>query len=138
VRIPAESFSPFTIVVHRIRRPLHPGRFRHADDVLDWHREIGDRGTVLAVTGDEVDATEIAALLTGCELTEAEMASSPGTNPRPLRPEPDYRNNTKEQLMKVRNSLRALKKIPGAQTVRRRGRTFVINKKNPWMKARQG
>ncbi|MDR6414967.1 type B 50S ribosomal protein L36 [Pseudarthrobacter sulfonivorans] len=40
--------------------------------------------------------------------------------------------------MKVRNSLRALKKLPGAQTVRRRGRIFVINKNNPRMKARQG
>lgn len=40
--------------------------------------------------------------------------------------------------MKVRNSLRALKKMPGAQVVCRRGRTFVINKKNPRMKARQG
>lgn len=42
------------------------------------------------------------------------------------------------RLMKVRNSLKALKKVPGAQIVRRRGRTFVINKKNPRMKARQG
>ena len=40
--------------------------------------------------------------------------------------------------MKVRNSLRALKKIPEAKIVRRRGRAFVINKKNPRMKARQG
>ncbi|HJX76895.1 type B 50S ribosomal protein L36 [Glutamicibacter sp.] len=40
--------------------------------------------------------------------------------------------------MKVRNSIRALKKMPGAQVVRRRGRVFVINKKNPRMKARQG
>jgi large subunit ribosomal protein L36 len=40
--------------------------------------------------------------------------------------------------MKVRNSLRALKAIPGAQVVHRRGRMFVINKKNPRMKARQG
>ncbi|HAY44631.1 type B 50S ribosomal protein L36 [Glutamicibacter bergerei] len=40
--------------------------------------------------------------------------------------------------MKVRNSIRALKKMPGAQVVRRRGRIFVINKKNPRMKARQG
>jgi G3E family GTPase len=137
VRIPAESFSPFTTVVQRIERPLHPGRFRHAlaslaegscwlrgrlwvasapdcritvqgigprvwlentgpwqarrhplqtafpaehpDAVFDWHPEVGDRGTVLAVTGDDVDAAEIAALLTGCELTEAEMASSLGT-----------------------------------------------------------
>jgi large subunit ribosomal protein L36 len=44
----------------------------------------------------------------------------------------------KENPMKVRNSLRALKKIPGAQVVRRRGRTFVINKLNPRFKARQG
>lgn len=40
--------------------------------------------------------------------------------------------------MKVRNSLRALKKVPGAQVVRRRGRTFVINKRNPRLSARQG
>ncbi|WP_394163603.1 type B 50S ribosomal protein L36 [Galactobacter valiniphilus] len=40
--------------------------------------------------------------------------------------------------MKVRNSLRALKKIPGAQVVRRRGKTYVINKLNPRFKARQG
>lgn len=137
VRIPAESSSPFTTVVQRIERPLHPERFRHALAALaegscwlrgrlwvasapdcriavqgigpkvwlentgpwqadrepflaafpaedreakfDWHPEFGDRGTVLAVTGDDVDATEFAALLTACELTEAEMASSPGT-----------------------------------------------------------
>jgi len=40
--------------------------------------------------------------------------------------------------MKVRNSLRALKKIQGAQIVRRRGRVFVMNRENPRMKARQG
>lgn len=40
--------------------------------------------------------------------------------------------------MKVRNSIRALKRLPGAQVVRRRGRVFVINKRNPRMKARQG
>ncbi|GAA1862455.1 type B 50S ribosomal protein L36 [Brevibacterium marinum] len=40
--------------------------------------------------------------------------------------------------MKVRNSLRSLKKQPGAQVVRRRGRVFVINKKDPHRKARQG
>ncbi|MEV8210667.1 ribosomal protein bL36 [Streptomyces sp. NPDC079189] len=40
--------------------------------------------------------------------------------------------------MKVRNSLRALKEVPGAQVVRRRGRTLVLNRKNPRFKARQG
>lgn len=40
--------------------------------------------------------------------------------------------------MKVRNSLKALKKLPGSQIVRRRGRVFVINKLNPRLKARQG
>jgi G3E family GTPase len=137
VRIPAESSPPFTTVVQRIERPLHPERFRHAlaalaegscwlrgrlwvasapecriavqgigprvwlentgpwqaereslpaafpaedpDTVLHWHPEYGDRGTVLAITGEDVDAAEIAALLTACELTDAEMASSPGT-----------------------------------------------------------
>ncbi|MCB0884045.1 MAG: type B 50S ribosomal protein L36 [Propionibacteriaceae bacterium] len=40
--------------------------------------------------------------------------------------------------MKVRNSLRSLKMQPGSQIVRRRGRVFVINKRNPRLKARQG
>ncbi len=40
--------------------------------------------------------------------------------------------------MKVRNSLRALKMQPGSQIVRRRGRVFVINKRNPRLRARQG
>ncbi|NEC30549.1 50S ribosomal protein L36 [Streptomyces sp. SID8111] len=40
--------------------------------------------------------------------------------------------------MKVRKSLRALKSRPRAQVVRRRGVTFVINKKEPRFKARQG
>jgi large subunit ribosomal protein L36 len=40
--------------------------------------------------------------------------------------------------VKVRNSLKALKTKPGAQVVRRRGRVFVINKKEPRFKARQG
>ncbi|MFF0792585.1 type B 50S ribosomal protein L36 [Streptomyces spiralis] len=40
--------------------------------------------------------------------------------------------------MKVRKSLHSLKSQPGAQVVRRRGVTFVINKKNPRFKARQG
>jgi len=40
--------------------------------------------------------------------------------------------------MKVRASLRSLKRLPGAKVVRRRGRTFVINKQNPRFKACQG
>ena len=41
--------------------------------------------------------------------------------------------------MKVRNSLRSLKKRDkDNKIVRRKGRTFIINKKNPRMKARQG
>ncbi|EFE65078.1 predicted protein [Streptomyces viridosporus ATCC 14672] len=45
---------------------------------------------------------------------------------------------TEETAMKVRKSLRSLKARPGAQVVRRRGVTFVINKKDPRFKARQG
>jgi len=40
--------------------------------------------------------------------------------------------------MKVRNSLKTLKLRPGSTVVRRRGRTFVQNTKNPRFKARQG
>jgi large subunit ribosomal protein L36 len=40
--------------------------------------------------------------------------------------------------VKVRNSLQSLKKQPGSQIVRRRGRVYVINRRDPRMKARQG
>ena len=41
--------------------------------------------------------------------------------------------------MKVRNSLRLLKKRDkDCRVVRRKGRVYVINKKNPRFKARQG
>jgi G3E family GTPase len=130
VRIPAgPPASPFTTVIQRVQRPLHPERFRHAlatlaqgccwlrgrlwiaaapacriavqgigpriwlentgpwladpgaapsadrgaDARLDWHAEFGDRGTVLAATGEDIDPDEIARLLSSCELTDAEM-----------------------------------------------------------------
>ncbi|MCT1767261.1 50S ribosomal protein L36, partial [Brevibacterium casei] len=38
--------------------------------------------------------------------------------------------------MQARNSLRSIKKQPGSQVVRRRGRTYVINKLNPRFKSR--
>lgn len=40
--------------------------------------------------------------------------------------------------MKVRHSIRSVKNQPGSQVVRRRGRIYVINKKNPRLKTRQG
>lgn len=40
--------------------------------------------------------------------------------------------------MKVRASLKSLARQPGAQIVKRRGRVYVINKRNPRMKGRQG
>jgi large subunit ribosomal protein L36 len=40
--------------------------------------------------------------------------------------------------MKVRNSLKSLKKKDGSILVRRRGRTFVINPRNPRWNTRQG
>jgi large subunit ribosomal protein L36 len=40
--------------------------------------------------------------------------------------------------MKVRNSLKSLKEKEGSLVVRRRGRTFIVNKRHPRWKARQG
>lgn len=46
---------------------------------------------------------------------------------------------SKDSEMKVSNSLKTLKKRDrNNRVIRRRGRTYVINKKNPRMKARQG
>ncbi len=45
----------------------------------------------------------------------------------------------KDYVMKIANSLKALKKRDAdCKVVRRKGRTYVINKKNPRYKARQG
>jgi large subunit ribosomal protein L36 len=46
--------------------------------------------------------------------------------------------NKMEALVKVRNSLRAVKLVPGSQVVRRRGRVYVVNKANPRWNTRQG
>ena len=40
--------------------------------------------------------------------------------------------------MRVRNSLKSLKAKDGSYVVRRRGRVFVMNKRAPRLKARQG
>jgi large subunit ribosomal protein L36 len=40
--------------------------------------------------------------------------------------------------MKVRSSLKSLKRMVGSTIVRRRGKVFVLNKRNPRWKARQG
>lgn len=40
--------------------------------------------------------------------------------------------------MKVRASMRSLARKEGSIVVRRRGRVYVINKKNPRWKGRQG
>jgi large subunit ribosomal protein L36 len=40
--------------------------------------------------------------------------------------------------MQVKNSLKSLKQKDGSVVVRRRGHTYVINKRNPRWKARQG
>jgi large subunit ribosomal protein L36 len=40
--------------------------------------------------------------------------------------------------VKVRASIRSLKTRPGSQVVRRDGAVFVINKKDPRTKVRQG
>jgi large subunit ribosomal protein L36 len=59
------------------------------------------------------------------------MAKFPHLNPY----SPDSRGNK----MKVVNSLKTLKvRDRNCKMVRRRGRVYIINKKNPRFKARQG
>ena len=51
----------------------------------------------------------------------------------------NYYFKKKRLIMKVANSLKTLKsRERNCQLVRRRGRVYVINKKNPRFKARQG
>jgi large subunit ribosomal protein L36 len=43
-----------------------------------------------------------------------------------------------EAMMKVRSSIRALKRKPGSVVVRRNGRVRVVNRSNPRWNSRQG
>ncbi|WP_264796034.1 GTP-binding protein [Arthrobacter mangrovi] len=54
------------------------------DAALDWRDEHGDRGTVLALTGIEVDAVAGTRLLQHCQLTEAELARVPALRADPF------------------------------------------------------
>jgi large subunit ribosomal protein L36 len=47
-------------------------------------------------------------------------------------------HRTKEDTVKVRSSLKSLKRQVGSVVVRRHGKVYVINKLNPRWKARQG
>jgi large subunit ribosomal protein L36 len=50
-----------------------------------------------------------------------------------------YVSIAEDRVMKVRNSLKSAKlREKGCRIVRRRGRVYVINKRNPRFKARQG
>jgi large subunit ribosomal protein L36 len=57
-----------------------------------------------------------------------------------MQPKAQYaRRDMKDTTMKVRNSLRSLKKRHrDCRIVRRKGRVYVINKTQPRFKARQG
>lgn len=57
---------------------------------VDWHADSGDRGTVLAMTGEDVDADEIAGMLAACQVTDEEIASGS------LLPDPFHLNQTQE------------------------------------------
>jgi G3E family GTPase len=60
------------------------GRATDSDAYLDWHPEFGDRGTVIAATGEHLDPAKIARLLEDCQLTDAEMDACPADLPDPF------------------------------------------------------
>jgi large subunit ribosomal protein L36 len=65
-----------------------------------------------------------------------EMLATRGRDPTPTTSHASAGTPT---AMKIRNSLRTAKKRDkNCRVIRRRGRTYVINKKNPRLKARQG
>ena len=73
-RIWLEDTGPWRAHRNRLPAVVLDGQ----DAQRETNPESGDRGTVLAVTGDDVDPAEIAALLAACELTDAELAAGPG------------------------------------------------------------
>ena len=57
----------------------------------------------------------------------------------PTRFRASFASGFRSSAMEIRNSLRSLKRRDkDCRVIRRRGRTYVINKKNPRFKARQG
>jgi large subunit ribosomal protein L36 len=61
-------------------------------------------------------------------------ARAPGAESRP-----DRVARNKEAVMKILNSLKSAKiRDKNCRVIRRKGRVYVINKKNPRLKARQG
>ena len=72
-RVWLENTGPW--LADQAEPPLPPLLAGDTDAQLDWHPEFGDRGTVIAATGEDVDPAEIARLLKDCELTDAEMAA---------------------------------------------------------------
>ncbi|EMY35118.1 GTPase, G3E family protein [Arthrobacter crystallopoietes BAB-32] len=79
-RVILEDTGPWVADAPNPARAADPG----SDAALDWHAEHGDRGTVLAVTGDSVDEAVAAGLLAGCELTAADLAAGVGHLPDPF------------------------------------------------------
>ena len=65
-----------------------PDPMNYVDAHLDWHPEHGDRCSVIAATGDGINAAEIAGLLSGCELTDAEMDAGFAGLPDPFQLDP--------------------------------------------------
>lgn len=73
-RICLENTGPW----HAAPFPIEP------DHRTIWFPSVGERGSVLAVTGEEVDPEQVEALLAGCELTDDEMATGIGASPDPF------------------------------------------------------
>jgi hypothetical protein len=69
-RVWLENTGPWPAIKQSV-----PGPSVVKDPATDGQADFGDRGTVLAMTGEDVDATEIAGLLAACQVTDAEIAS---------------------------------------------------------------
>ena len=86
------------------------------------------------MTGDP-NARETATTWALCALT------TPGSHTigPPLKFGPTTGRLSRVETMKIRNSLKSLKgRDKDCRVIRRKGRVYVINKKNPRFKARQG
>ncbi len=75
---------------------------------------------------------------TGCTLCALTTRSGHTIAP-PLKFQPFWGSRRGLMAMKIRNSLKSLKgRDKDCRVIRRKGRVYVINKKNPRFKARQG
>jgi large subunit ribosomal protein L36 len=122
----SECGDLWAALAERLSLPSHPAVL--FSSALPCHCERREAISPMHCVVYRVGDCRLAVLLTG---RGARLTGAPAA--------PIHRRSPRGADMRIRNSLKAAKtRDKNCRVVRRRGRVYVINKKNPRMKARQG